>query len=317
MGEVSRRAGPILWVCALVLLSALAGLPGRAFAIGLDGSLSWDFARTASRSTSGSSVQNSFGQTYRLGASGALLTRHLATWTAGSGWRRDLTSFSGGVSTRARDVRITDFDVGLVLLPDIMPMSISFRRSIIDNKGGATVGSSSLSSTVSVSTRVRMPDGEPLSVTASQTTQNLDVGSDRSRLATLAKRFNLGHRNVLQSSYRFSEFTTPVSREVGHGISLSDSSTWTDTLSSNLFGNISSRTSSTTRRTGGRSLFVNNSFGGTLFYRRSRVVNASLAYSFSESPQDQQSDIRNHLLNGRAHCRARPHTRPRSAYAPR
>ncbi len=302
IGEVPRLPGRPLWLCALGLLAALLWPSDDAFAVRLNGSLSWDFTRTQTRSGFSNVTQNGFGQGYRLGASGAVLNRRIATWTLGGGWRRDLTSFSG-VSTHARDVRLRDLDAGLVLLPTTMPMTINFRRSVVDNKGGESVGQSTLNSTVSFSTRVRMPDGEALGISANQTTQESDSGDTRSRLLSLSKRFNLSKRNTLSSSYRFSQYKAPTSTETGHGVSLSNMSTWTERFTSNVFANLSSRNSTSTRLAGGRSLFTNNSYGASMNYRRSTVVNASLAYSYSETPQDLNDDIINHLLSGRANYR--------------
>ena len=302
IGKVSHLPGQPLWRCAFGLVIVLLWPANDALAVRLNGSLSWDFTRTQTRSGFSNVTQNGFGQGYRLGLTGAVLNRRIATWTLGGGWRRDLTSFAG-VSTHARDVRLRDLDAGLVLLPTTMPMTINFRRSVVDNKGGELVGQSTLNSTISFSTRVRMPDGEALGISANQTTQESDSGDTRSRLLSLSKRFNLSKRNILTSSYRFSQYKSPTSTETGHGVSVSNLSTWSEQLTSNVFANLSSRDSTSTRLAGGRSLFTNNSYGASMNYRRSTVMNANLAYSYSETPQDQNDDIISQLLSGRANYR--------------
>jgi hypothetical protein len=306
-GAIRERAGagrhrPVRLAAAAVLAGAVALLPAPARAISLGGSLQWDLSRTESSSTYSSVTQETFGQNYRLNSSGYLVRHRIANWNLGGGWRADRTRFAG-TSQPDRRVTITDLDAGLVLLPGLMPMTVNFRRSIVDSTGDATANQSTLSTTISFATQVPMRDGNPLGVSAYQTTLDPGTGTSRSRLFSLAKRFDLGRRSRLNTSYQFSQYHAPASESNGHGVSLSENTEWSDRLASNVFANVSSRSTTSTRLAGGRSLFLNNSGGASLFYRRGREVSANLAYSFSQSPQDQASDIRSHLLAGNATVR--------------
>jgi hypothetical protein len=279
-------------------LACLLGTPEQGFALKLGGSLSWDFARTQSETQFSNAVQTGFAQSYRINTSGAVLHPNIAQWSLGGGWRRDLSSSTGTSAGGDRDVRLTNFDAGLVLIPRIMPIAINFRRSLVEDKASGTTGTNNLNSTVSLSTRIPMGDGEPLGITAHQTTQGSDAGDHRSRLLSLSKRFNLGARSHLDSTYRYSEFSAPTTTETAHGLSLTEHTQWTDRLASNVFANLSTRTSTATRRAGGRSLFINNGYGGALHYRRGLGTSGTLRYSFSETPQDQADDLTNHQLSG-------------------
>lgn len=276
-------------------------LPEVAHALTLNGSLGWNMARTETDSDAQSVTQNSFGQDYRLNGAGNVITRRIANWSAGVGWRNDKTSFSGTTQSD-QEVSLTDLHMGLVLLPDTMPISLSVRRSLVDNKTGGATATDSLSSTISIATQIPM-GANPLSVSAYQTKQDVGTGDTTSKLVSLSKRFNLGEKSRLNSSYQYSSYTAPSAKSTGHGGSLSLHTEWTDRLTSNLYGNASSRSSTSTKLAGGRSLFMSNSAGGSLTYRKGRELSGSLAYSYTESPQDQGSDLKNQILNGRGNMR--------------
>jgi hypothetical protein len=301
-----RGRGAAAWRGAWCVAAALAGavtlLPAPARALQLSGSLSWDAARTQMNSTSSDIVQRSFGQNYRIHASSYLVSHRYASWNGSLGWRDDRTLFSG-TSQSDRRITMTDMDMGVILLPATMPMSLNFRRSLVDSHGDPAASQDTLSTTISFNTRVPMRDGNPLGVSAYQTTLDPGTGTSRSRLFSLSKRWDLGSRNRLSTGYQFSQFHSPDSRSTGHGVSVSDRTEWSKNLSTNAFANISTRSTTSTRLAGGRSLFMNNSAGGSLSYRRNRDMTANLAYSYTESPQDQSSDIKSHLLSGRTSIR--------------
>lgn len=300
--KAPRRVLRTLRAGAVALLLAPVAWPADALALRLNGSLSWDFARTESRSGSVDMVQKGFGQTYRLGTTGTLVSHRIATWSAGAGWRRDLATFSG-TPTAARDMRMTDLDLGMVLLPGTMPMTVNFRRSLVDNNSAGTVGQSSLNSTISLSTRVRMWDGEPLAITAHQATQDNGDSSHKSRLLSLSKRFRLSDRHMLNTGYQFTQFILPNGTDTGHAVSASTHSQWNDRLASTLYGNVTSRIANGPRRVAGRTLLTSNSYGGGVSYKRGAVLNANLSYAYTETPQDLNADIINHQLAGRASYR--------------
>lgn len=291
------RGVPFAAVAAVLLLAA-----EPAAAVQLGGSLSWDLSRTEQNSSFVDTTQESFGQNYRVTASGATVRRTLGNWTAGVGLRRDFTRFSG-TDERNRTVTMQDLDLGLSLFPRTLPSTLHFRRSMVDNSSGGPVTQNTLNTTISFNTRVRMGDGNPLGVSAYQSTQDTGSGTATSRLLSLAKRFDLGNRNRLNTAYQFSRFEAPGSHSTGHGASVSDATTWSNRLSSNVYANVSTRTTTTTRLAGGRSLFMNNSAGGNLSYRRDRDVSANLGYAYIENPLTQGTDLRSHQLSGNARVR--------------
>lgn len=296
-GAACLRGAP--WAAAAAAL-LLAAEPAAALQLG--GSLSWDLSRTEVNSSFVDSSQESFAQTYRINASGAAMRNAIGRWTAGVGLRRDLARFSGA-GDGSRSVTMKDLDLGLTLFPRTLPSTLHYRRSVVDTSSGGSSGQSSLSSTISFNTQVPMRDGHPLGVSAYQGTQDVGTGTATSRLFSLAKRFDLGDRNRLSTSYQFSRFQAPGSHTTGHGISASDATTWNSRLSSNVYANVSTHTTTTTRRASGRSLFLNNSAGGSLVYRRDRDVSANLSYAYVENPLEQGSDLRSHQLMGNAQVR--------------
>lgn len=293
------------WVAKL-LLAAWVGcaciLPTVSHALTLNGSLAWNMARTETDSDLQNVSQSSFGQDYRINGTGSILTRRIASWSAGVGWRNDKTTFSGTAQSD-QEVSLTDLNMGLVLLPETIPISLSVRRALVDNESGTGASSDSTNSTVSISTQIPM-GRDPLSLTAYQTEQDTGTGSDTtSRLMSLSKRFHLGTRSRLNSSYQYSKYEAPSGRSTGHGGSLALHTEWSDRLTSNLFGNLTSRSSTTTKLAGGRSLFMSNSAGGSVTYRKGRELSGHLAYDYTENPQDQGSDLKNQILSGRGGMR--------------
>jgi len=289
-----------LAACAAAATVALVA--GPAWALEVGGSLGWDLARTESDSDFADSVQESFGQTYRVNLGGGVVDRRLGTWNGGVGWRRDLTNFSG-IDLENREVTVTDFNFGVLALPATLPVNFNIRRSRQQSDGGASVTTNITTTTASLSTQLPMPDGNPLGLSAYESVQDPGDGSSKSRLVSLNKRFDLSTRTDLNSSYQFSRYTAPSADSTGHAVSLSSHTAWNEFVSSNLFGNVSSHDSSTTRSAGGRSLFLNNSAGGGVFYRRGRDASGSLTYSYTESPQDQADNIQSHLLAGHGDVR--------------
>ncbi|MFQ5508244.1 MAG: hypothetical protein ACE5FN_02780 [Leptospirillia bacterium] len=308
IGDAPYRCVPILILLACALL-----LPSTALALQLGGSLSWTTTRTETNTPTTDSVQTGFGQTYRTNANGGFLRPGLLNWTAGVGWRRDMTTFSG-VNQPARDVRLTDYNLGFVVLPTVMPLNINLRRSVVDNSSGSGKQTTE-TGTISLSTRIPMPDGEPLGVSAFQSEQDATGGTTTSRLLGLSKRFEIGSGTDLNSSYQLSQYSAPGTRSTGHGASLSTNTVWNERLSTNAFANVSSRSTTSTRNASGRSLFLNNSLGAGLFYRRARTLSASLNYAYSESPQDQGEDIRSQLLSGRGNLRLSKKTDVNGSFA--
>lgn len=292
--RVRRRAA---CAAAAVVLAA-----GPAWALEIGGSLGWDLARTESDSDVTDTVQESFGQTYRVNLGGGVFDRRLGTWNGGVGWRRDLTNFSG-LDLENREVTVTDFNFGVLALPATLPVNLNLRRSRQETDAGAAVTTDITTTTASLATQLPMPDGNPLGLSAYESVQDPGTGSSKSRLVSLNKRFDLSSRTDLTSAYQYSRYTAPGADSTGHAVSLSSRTAWSEFLSSNVFGNVSSHDSSTTRSTGGRSLFLNNSAGGGVFYRRGRDASGSLTYSYTESPQDQGQDIQSHLLAGRGDVR--------------
>jgi hypothetical protein len=287
---------------AACALAAACLAPGPAWGLELGGSLGWDLARTESDAEFADTVQESFGQTYRVHLGGGVVNRRLALWNGGVGWRRDLTNFSG-VNRGNREVTVTDFDLGLRALPATMPINLNLRRSRQESDGGAGVVTDVLTTTASLTTHVPMPDGNPLGFSAYATEQDPGTGTSKSRLVAVSKRFDLTSSTDLNSSYQFARYIQPAASSTGHAVSLASHTSWNEYLASNVYGNVSSRSSTTTRNAGGRSLFLNNSAGGGLQYRRGREVSGNLTYSFTQSPQDQAEDIRSHLLAGRGTVR--------------
>jgi hypothetical protein len=296
----SRRGAHGLAACAAAAAVAMVAAPAWALEVG--GALGWDLARTESNSDVTDSVQESFGQTYRVNLGGAVVDRRLASWHGGVGWRRDLTSFSG-IDVENRDVTVTDFDFGVLALPATLPISFNLRRSRQQSDGGAAVVTDVTTTTASLSTQVPMPDGNPLGLSAYESIQDPGTGTSKSRLVSVYKRFDLTASTDLSSAYQYSRYTAPSTASTGHAVSLSSHTAWSPFVSSNLFGNVSSHESTTTRSAGGRSLFLNNSAGGGVFYRRARDASGSLTYSYTESPQDRSDNIQSHLLAGRGDVR--------------
>jgi hypothetical protein len=295
-----RRRARRRAACAAAAAVVLAA--GPAWALEIGGSLGWDLARTESNSDVSDTTQESFGQSYRVNLGGAVADRRLATWNGGVGWRRDLTNFRG-VDLADRQVSVTDFDFGVLALPATLPISLNLRRSRQQSDGGAAVVTDITTTTASLATQVPMPDGNPLGLSAYESVQDPGTGTSRSRLVSLNKRFDLTASTDLSSAYQYSRFTAPGGDSTGHAVSLSSHTAWSPFVSSNLFGNVSSHESTTTRSTGGHSLFLNNSAGGGVYYQRGRDASGNLTYSYTESPQDRAQNIQTHLLAGRGNVR--------------
>lgn len=275
---------------------------GPAWALEVGGALGWDLNRTESNSDFANIIQESFGQTYRVHLGGGVLSRRLALWNGGVGWRRDLTNFSG-IDRGNREVTVTDFDFGLLALPATLPVNLNLRRSHQESDGGAGVVTDLVTTTASLVTRIPMADGNPLGLSAYASEQDPGTGTSKARLVSVSKRFDLTSETDLNSSYQFARYIAPSADSTGHAVSLASHTSWSEHVASNVYGNVSSRASSTTRSAGGRSLFLNNSAGGAIQYRRGREASGNLAYSFTQSPQDQAEDIRSHLLSGRGQVR--------------
>ncbi len=295
----ARRLAPGAVGAAGVLLLAFALIAEPAWALEVGGAMGWNLARTESNSEVADSVQESFGQTYRVNLGGAVLRRRLAIWSGGVGWRRDLTTFSG-IDLPSRQVKVTDFDFGLRALPATLPINLNLHRSKYET-GAGELDTNVITTTASLTTDVPMPDGHPLGFSAYESIQDAGTGAAKAKLVGLRKRFDLTGDTDLSSAYQFSRYTAPAGDSTGHAVSLSSHTRWNPRLTSNLFGNVSSRSSSTTREAGGRSLFLNNSAGGSLRYMRGRVASGNLSYSYTQSPQDRAEDVRSHQLsaNGR------------------
>lgn len=283
-----------------MVAGALCGGAPDAFAARVSGALSWDYSRNETNTDVSSVTQTGLGQNYRVNATGAVLTTRLATWNLGAGWRDNLASFSGS-GQPSRRVQMLDGDVGLVLLPDRVPLVFNLRYAEVDNSEDGDTNS--LATTASFNTR--LPIGaHPLSISAYQTTQDTGNGDAVSRLVSLQKRFDLSRRSYVTGSYQFSRFDSRTTAREGHGVSLSGGTNWSGRLSSTYFGNVTSQMSSTSYSTGGQTLFLHNSGGAGLNYRRGAEVSANLNYSFSEDPVGDNGEIRTHLLSGRGNLRA-------------
>lgn len=289
----------LLGLLALPLL--VLPVPRAADALQLGGSLSWDLGRTEINSPSTDVVQTTFGQGYQLHASGATRQRRLLNWGANLSWRDNRTWFSG-TDQADTDVALTNLNLALVVLPATMPINVNVRRSIVESDGAVT-SQRTLGTTVSLSTRIPMRDGNPLGVSAFQSTQDAGTGTVTSRLMTLSKRFDLGERTQLNSSYQFSRYDSSGSDVTGHGVSLSTQTQWSQRVSSSAYANVTSRSSTTPLRAEGRSLLLNNNAGASLSYRRDRSLNAVLQYAYTQSPQDLKQDLVSHMVSGRADLR--------------
>jgi hypothetical protein len=312
-----RAAGP--WVRTLPVLLAAAALglaaPRAAMALQLGGSLSWDLGRTEIDSPSSDVAQTTFGQGYQVHMSGAAPRRRLFTWRAGASWRDNQTRFSGTNQTDT-DVTLTNLNVGMVLAPATMPVNVDLRRSIVESDGAVT-SQRTLGTTVSLSTRVPMYDGNPLGVSAFQSTQDAGAGTTTSRLMSLSKRFDLGSRTQLNGSYQFSRFDSRGADVTGHGVSLSTQTRWSRRLSSSAYANMTSRSTSTPLRVEGRTLLLNNNAGASLAYRRDRSLSANLQYAYTQQPQDLRADLQSHMLSGRASLRVDTKTDLRGRFTAR
>ncbi|MDH4229773.1 MAG: hypothetical protein OEW11_08540 [Nitrospirota bacterium] len=285
---------------ALAIFAALA-IPQPAAAMQLGGALSWSYGRTEVNTPSSNSVRTEFQQVYRFNLSGNVLRRELGMWTFGAGLRDTKSDDHGtGGGARANNYRTTDLNFGLTLFPTRVPMNLTLTRSITDNGNGRPVDRSALGTSVDFNTRVPMPDGNPLGVSLRQTSQTVDsAATGIGRMASLDKRFDLGSATRLQSAYRFSQFRAAGSETSAHGLSLSSATDWSERISSNLYANRTTRDSTSTRIAGGRSIFLSNNYGGLVNYRNKAISSGSLAYDFSEIPQEQTDPLTSQQMYGR------------------
>lgn len=295
-----QKVGRYMAGGALVWAVCFSGTPAHALSLG--GSVGFDVARVESSTSFATTTQTQFGQSYQLNVAGGLLLPQLGQWNGGFGYRRDLTQVAG-FNGSDQDIKLFSVNAGVTLLPNILPMTFSFSRSVVDDNNSVSARNA-IHNTVSLTTRVPVGLSDPLAVALHQTRQSSGFGSTTSRLASLSQRLNLGERSQLNTSYQFSQFSTPDTESTGHALSLNERSKWSENLQSSLQANLSSRSSTATQRAGGRSLFLNNSIGGGLSYHRGRTLSASLHYNFSESPQDQLDSITTQLLSVRTNIRA-------------
>ena len=278
----------------MALCAALAfALPVPSHAVTLDGSLGWEFKRSEHSNDFNTTVRYGLDQNYRVRAQGAVLSPRLAQWNTGIGWRQDITRGKGAADGDT-NVRLADFDAGLLLLPVTMPVHLNYRRSSNDNKSEGSTSTETVTETYSVSTRFPMPDGNPLGFSAFQTDRDVDVDDSRSRIASLDKRFDLGDRHRLNTSYKYSQYQSAAVKSEGHAGSATVHSSWSPQLTSNAYANVSTQDTNVTRIAGGQSLFLSNSAGVGMSYRRGRAVTANARYGFSQSPQGTSGDIRTH-----------------------